>query len=85
MAANTTTAFQVTCPMHEGRCGELVEATTTFEATTVNVAACQNLLAQGWGNEPQAVLWKSQIDRYVPEQSVWQHRDGLVTFAGALA
>ena len=82
----TTTTFQVTCPMHEGRCGELVEATTTFEATTVNVAARQNLLAQGWGNEPQAVLWKSQIDRYaVQTETVWQHRDGLVTFAGALA
>lgn len=85
MATSITTTFQVRCPMHEGNCGELVDATTTFEATTVNVAPCRSLRDQGWGDEPQAVLWKSQIDRYVPEQTVWQHRDGLVTFAAALA
>lgn len=86
MAANlTTTTFQVTCPMHEGSCGELVEATTSFDSATVEVAPCANLTAQGWAGV-QGVYWRSQIDRYLPESavSVWQHSDGLVTFAGAL-
>jgi hypothetical protein len=82
MAASTTT--QVTCPMHQGMCGETVAATglTDFSATTVRVAACSSLKAQGWGKAPQLVLRKSQADRLVPAPAGGlRHRDGLVVFA----
>lgn len=76
MAASITT--QVTCPMHEGSCGEMV--TATIKGATAKVAACTSLLAQGWTG-PQLVTRPTGLDRYVPAQTVLQHRDGLVVFA----
>lgn len=79
----TTATRQVTCPMHEGSCGEAVEANFgTFRTTTVKVAPCSSLLAQGWTG-PQMVLRKSEADARLgldaPATTV-RHRDGLVTF-----
>lgn len=83
MAAKLTTT-QVTCPMHEGTCGETVAASglTDFHATTVKVAACSTLVAQGWTG-PQLVCTKTQAERLVPASTttVVQHRAGLVWFA----
>ncbi len=81
----STTTAQVICPMHEGSCGEAVEADFgTFASTTVSVAACSSLLAQGWGDQPQWVGQKSYaMDRLVsatPTTTVVRHHDGLVTF-----
>lgn len=90
MAANTTR--RISCPMHAGSdsplsCGgELVEIDLgSFRSTTYKVAPCSSLIAQGWKG-PQEVGRKTDAERYFPQtESVWQHRDGLVTFAGALA
>lgn len=75
-------ATLVTCPMHEGTCGEKVAAhgLATFTATTVKVDACTALKAQGWKG-PQLVCTKTQAERLVPAPTVLRHRDGLVTFA----
>lgn len=77
----TTTTHSATCPMHEGGCGELVTARTSFEEPTVTFAACRSLIAQGWKG-PQAVLWKSQAERYLPAatETIVRHADGLVSF-----
>lgn len=74
--STTTVTRSITCPMHEGSCGEMVEATIT---TKVTVAPCSDLLAQGWTG-PQGVWKTSQADRLFPAQTVVSHRDGLVTF-----
>lgn len=80
------TTSDVRCPgMCGGRCGgEAVTADFgTFRATTVRVAPCSYLLAQGWVG-PQQVLRKSEADRLEPaggRPSVIRHRDGLVGFS----
>lgn len=87
MAATSTTT-QVTCPMHhEGtgghlNCGgELVDATfASFSATTAKVSPCSSLIAQGWKG-PQAVLRRTELDRYVPAQTLVRHFEGLVWMA----
>jgi len=85
MAATITT--QVTCPMHaQGNgghlnCGgELVEAKTANQNTQWKIAPCSSLIAQGWGKGPQAVVRFTEIDSYLPAQTVLRHHDGLVTF-----
>lgn len=72
----------VTCPMHDGSCGEAVEAIglDVFEATTVEVAPCSALTAQGWTG-PQLVERKTRADRFVPAPApAVRHAEGLVTF-----
>lgn len=85
MAATVTA--QVTCPMHAGSDGPLScqdELVTvdfgSFASTQAKVAPCSSLIAQGWVG-PQWVGSKSHADRLLPQQTVLQHRDGLVTFA----
>lgn len=80
---------EIVCP---GRCcgvttcGETVLAYgfEDFGATTVEVDPCSKLLEAGWSG-PQLVELKSRADYLLPPATttVWQHRDGLVTFAGA--
>jgi hypothetical protein len=72
---------EVTCPMHAGSCGDLVVADFgAFTSTTVEVAPCPSLLAQGWVG-PQLVERKSEADRLLPAPTVLRHVDGLVLFA----
>jgi hypothetical protein len=81
MAANVSL---VRCPelVCAGCGGEAVAA--TYRETTVEVAACTPLQAQGWGEGPAVVLWHSQaLELLVPAATrpAVQHRDGLVVFA----
>lgn len=73
----------VTCPMHDGSCGEQVEAhgLDDFDAAQVSVDACSSLLGQGWTG-PQLVASKTHAIEVLtaPAPVTWQHRDGLVTF-----
>jgi hypothetical protein len=87
MASTTSTTF-VTCPGLCGptTCGQQVAAHGfgEFAATTVTVEACDRLLAQGWTG-PQLVERKSRADYLLPAPAAAvRHRDGLVSFAGAL-
>jgi hypothetical protein len=63
MTTTPNTAKTITCPMHLGGCGELVAVTNydDFNSPTVEVAACRNLLDQGWTG-PQLVEWRSRAD-----------------------
>ncbi len=79
----TRTTAQVVCPMHQGSCGQTVEADFgSFSDTTVSVVACDSLLKQGWTG-PQWVGRKSYaltvLDVISPETTV-TYRDGLVAF-----
>ena len=91
MSSTSTTTAQVRCPMHaqaEARFSCNGEAVTadfgTFSDTTVSVAPCSSLLAQGWGDQPQWVgrkSYASEVLDFVSEApAAVRHRDGLVTF-----
>lgn len=79
----STTTHQVRCPemVCAGCGGQTVEA--VYGDTTVTVAACAPLLAQGWTG-PALVLWNSQaLELLTPASYAGpvQHTDGLVVFA----
>ncbi len=92
MSSTSTTTAQVRCPMHaqaEARFSCNGEAVTadfgTFSDTTVSVAPCSSLLAQGWGDQPQWVGRKSYADLMLTRvgaeaDTLVRHRDGLVVF-----
>lgn len=80
MARNS---YSVRCPqiVCAGCGGQTVEARDM--GTTVQVAACESLKAQGWTG-PALVLWTSQaLELLTPAsyEAPLQHRDGLVVFA----
>lgn len=82
MAASSTSL--VRCPqlVCAGCGGEAVVA--TYRETTVEVAACQPLQAQGWGTGPAVVLWHSQaldLLTLAASREAVSHTDGLVVFA----
>jgi hypothetical protein len=69
--------------MHDGTCGEHV--TAEVKGRNIHVTACDNLRAQGWGNQPQAVFTPAQVEAGrltaapAPVVAV-RHDDGLVAF-----
>lgn len=74
--------YSVRCPQIccAGCGGQIVQATDL--GTTVEVAACDQLLAQGWQG-PALVLWASQaLTMLTPAsyQPPVRHTDGLVVF-----
>ena len=75
-----TTTASVKCPelVCAGCGGETV--TATYRETTVEVAPCDSLRAQGWHGEVAAVLWHSQaLELLQPATpAALRHRDGLV-------
>ena len=79
MTANT---HLVKCPQHvcTGCGGQTV--TATYKSRTVEVAACDSLIAQGWTG-PSEVLWHSQALELEPADGprIVRHVDGLVSFA----
>lgn len=79
MAATVTTT-QVACPADHAPCagkcgGEVISA--TWKGSTVTLAPCSFVRAQGWIGDVAAVLWADQM----PAEYGVRHTDGLVVFA----